>query len=482
MGWMELPDWVKNAAFYQIFPDRFYRSGRPAAHPRPADPFEPWDAPPTVRGFKGGDLWGVAEKLDYLAELGVSALYLNPVFASSANHRYHTSDYFRVDPILGGDEALRHLLDAAHARGMRVILDGVFNHTGRGFFAFQHLLENGPASPYQDWYHVQGFPLRAYGSKPNYAAWWGNPELPKLRNETAAVREYLLDVAEYWIRFGADGWRLDVPEEIKDMEFWAAFRERVKKANPEAYLVGEIWHEAPDWVVPAGPFDGVMNYPLGRALLGFIGGESFARELASRSGLGAVPQLDAAAWLERVAEVLGRYPQEVNQVQFNLVSSHDTPRLFTMMRDDAGRAALALELLVLLPGVPNLYYGDEIGLPGGHDPDNRRAFPWDHPERWNRAIRDRVQAALKLRRNHDELQKSGFEAIWGGGRRASFARGSYLVTVNAAGEPWELDLPCRAPQARYRGLLFSGSLGCKSGRLVGASLSGFSLEVWAPLG
>ena len=477
---MKPPDWVTDAAFYQIFPDRFFRSGRPAAHPRPADPYEPWDGPPTVRGFKGGDLWGVAEKLDYLVELGVNAIYLNPVFASSANHRYHTSDYFRVDPILGGDEALRHLLDAAHARGLRVILDGVFNHTGRGFFAFQHLLENGPASPYRDWYHVKGFPLHAYGGRPNYAAWWDNPELPKLRTETPAVRDYLLDVAEYWIRFGADGWRLDVPEEIADMEFWSAFRRRVKEANPEAYLVGEIWHEAPDWVAPAGPFDGVMNYPLGRAVLGFVGGEAFDRDLAARSGLGAVPALDAAGWAERVAAVLGRYPAEANRLQLNLLTSHDTPRLFTMMRDDAGRAALALELLVVLPGAPNLYYGDEIGLPGVHDPDNRRAFPWAHPERWNHGLRERVRAILNLRREHEDLRAAGFDAWWAEGRRVAFVRGRYRVAVNADARAWTLDLPCPAPHARFRGLLHDGRLDCRGGRLRGAELPPWTLEVWAP--
>ncbi len=479
MGWMKPPDWVADALFYQIFPDRFFRSGRPA-HPRPSGPFEPWNAPPTARGFKGGDLWGVAEKLDYLAEMGFNAIYLNPVFASSANHRYHTSDYLRVDPILGGDKALRNLLDEAHARGMRVILDGVFNHSGRGFFAFNHLLENGPASPYRDWYYVKGFPLRAYGGKPNYQAWWDNPELPKLRIETPEVRAYLLDVAEHWIRFGADGWRLDVPEEIADMTFWTEFRERVKGANPEAYLVGEIWREAPDWVVPEGPFDAVMNYPLGRAVLGFVGGEAFDRELAARSGLGRIEALDAAAWSERLTAVLARYPDEVNLSQLNLLASHDTPRLISMMREDSGRAALALELLFMLPGAPNLYYGDEIGLSGGHDPDNRRALPWDRPERWNREVLERVRAVARLRRRRQALRRGGFEPVWAEGRRVAFQRDELLVTANADGNAWNLELPCPGSHAPFQGLLRGGYLACHGGRLAGAEVAGLGIEVWAP--
>jgi len=476
---MSVPAWAERAIFYQIFPDRFHRAGRPGL-PAPADHFESWESPPTVRGFKGGDLWGVAAKLDYLAEAGFNAIYLNPIFASSANHRYHTSDYLKVDPILGGDEALRNLLDGAHERGLRVILDGVFNHSGRGFFAFNHLLENGPASPYQNWYYVKGFPLHAYGGKPNYQAWWDNPELPKLRIETREVRDYLLYVAEYWIRFGADGWRLDVPEEIKDMEFWAEFRRRVKQANPEAYIVGEIWHEAPDWVQPKGPFDAVMNYPLGRGILGFVGGDELDRELAARSGLGQLPQLDGAGWLAWTGRVLQAYPEGVRTAQLNLMTSHDTPRLITMLGGEAERAALALELLFTLPGAPSVYYGDEIGLAGGHDPDNRRAFPWNRAS-WNLEIKRRVEAMARLRRENPDLRGADWSAAWSAGSRAAFHRGRLLVTVNAASQPWAPELDCQTAAGDVLlGLLHNDRLRCVNGRLSGATLPAFSLEVWRP--
>ena len=288
---IDTPRWVRDAVFYQIFPDRFAASDRV---PKPSH-LEPWADPPTLHGIKGGDLLGIAEHLPMLADLGITALYLTPIFASASNHRYHTYDYLRVDPLLGGDAALRELVDAVHARGMRIVLDGVFNHTGRGFWAFHHILENGLASPYLDWYRedrqalAEGRQLLAYPdtgrtvyaagqpaedarsiARLGYEAWWGLPALPKLNTDYQPVRDYLLGVAEHWIRFGIDGWRRDVPEEIADPTFWQAFRTRVRAVNPDAYLVGEIWRIAPEWLA-GDRFDAVMNYPLAEAILGFVG-------------------------------------------------------------------------------------------------------------------------------------------------------------------------------------------------------------------
>ena len=259
----DIPAWARAAVFYQVFPDRLARSDRV---PAPGE-LEPWEAPPTWHGFKGGDLYGVVAHLDRLRSLGITALYLNPVFTSASNHRYHTDDYFHVDPLLGGDEALRELLDEAHARGMRVILDGVFNHSGRGFWPFHHVLENGAHSPYRDWFHLDpgvlagqrrltAFPstdqqaaidgLRAQGMPSGeasrtvlgYEAWWDLPALPKLDLEEPHLRALILDVAEHWLRFGIDGWRLDVAEEI-GIDFWREFRARVRAVKPDAYLVAE---------------------------------------------------------------------------------------------------------------------------------------------------------------------------------------------------------------------------------------------------
>ena len=260
------PEWVKDAVFYQIFPDTFARSQRVA---KPSN-LEPWDALPSRHGYKGGDLLGVVEHLDHLVDLGISALYFCPIFQSASNHRYHTHDYYRVDPMLGGDLALRELLDQAHRRRLRVVLDGVFNHASRGFFQFNDLLENGLQSAYVDWFIIndRSKPLNPYDVQAlaagketwetNYQCWWDLPALPEFDTSRAEVREFLWGVATYWIEFGIDGWRLDVPAEIDDPPFWREFRRRVKAVNPDAYLVGEIWEPAPEWLA-GDRFDSVMN-------------------------------------------------------------------------------------------------------------------------------------------------------------------------------------------------------------------------------
>ena len=183
----------------------------------------------------------MTEHLDYLQDLGASAIYFTPVFQSASNHRYHTHDYEKVDPMLGGNEALKRLIDQAHARGIRIVLDGVFNHASRGFFQFHDIMENGPNSAYLDWFHVSGFPLNAYDTEkqPNYGAWWGLPALPKFNTGCPDVRAFLWGIGRKWIDFGIDGWRLDVANEINDDSFWREFRHRVKSGNPDAYIVGE---------------------------------------------------------------------------------------------------------------------------------------------------------------------------------------------------------------------------------------------------
>ena len=199
------PEWVANAIFYQIFPDRF------ASSPRVDKPsnLESWDTPPTVHGYKGGDLAGIVDRLDYLSDLGITALYLNPIFQSASNHRYHTHDYYRVDPLLGGDEAFDELIAACHQRGIRVVIDGVFNHASRGFFQFSDIAENHERSPWRNWFIVNGYPVRPYveDEPPSYEAWWNLHALRKFNTENPEVREYLMRVGEHWIERGADGWR-----------------------------------------------------------------------------------------------------------------------------------------------------------------------------------------------------------------------------------------------------------------------------------
>jgi len=484
----ETPAWVRDAVFYQIFPDRFAGSSRV---PKPG-PLEPWDAPPTNYGFKGGDLLGIVEHLDHIESLGVNALYLTPIFQSASNHRYHTYDYLAVDPLLGGDAAFRELLDAAHGRGMRVVLDGVFNHTGRGFWPFHHVLETGAGSPYRSWFHYdeaaleQGRPVNAYpagrlrsgvatdepvpgeternvavdaGSakaRLGYEAWWGMPALPKLNVAEPAVREYLWNVAEHWLRFGIDGWRLDVPAEIDDREFWAEFRRRCRAINPEAYLVGEIWHVAPDWL-SGDRFDALMNYPLAEAIIGFVGGRSLNEPLLkAHHEYGLVTRMDGPRFAARLAELLDAYAPETTAVQLNLLDSHDTPRVLSLLGGDREALELAVLLQATLPGAPCTYYGGEVGVMGGIDPDSRRAFPWDE-SRWDGVLLQSVRAAFGLRRVEPALRADGVSVLAAEGGGLAFERRDgdrrLAVALNAGEEAVRLRLAAEGAQPPAEPLL-----------------------------
>lgn len=466
------PEWVKDAVFYQIFPDRFARSERLPNNPH----FEPWDSPPTTFGFKGGDLLGMVERLDYLQDLGVTALYLTPIFASAANHRYHTYDYFTVDPLLGGNAALRELLDAAHARHIRIVLDGVFNHASRGLWQFHHVLENGAASPYKEWFHFD--PDRLHGKRHfaaypdpearralrggmssyeavGYQAWWNLPALPKFNTDMPAVREFLWNVATHWIEFGIDGWRLDVPSEIKDDTFWQEFRRRVKAIKPDAYLVGEIWHPAQQWL-QGDQFDAVMNYPFAVGCLGFCGGDQLnLSEVHRTGGLRKVRPLNATEFADHIDWLLDLYDPAITSVQLNLLDSHDTARFLTNVQGDAKAFQLAALLLFTLPGAPCLYYGDEIGLDGRHDPDCRKTFPWD-PPRWNRDLHTYVKKCISLRHTYPALRRGAYMRLYADQAVYAFGRAlndeALVIALNVSSDHQEIDVPA-TPLGLQRGIL-----------------------------
>jgi cyclomaltodextrinase len=485
---VDTPAWVRDAVFYQIFPDRFAASARV---PKPG-PLEPWDSRPTIHGFKGGDLLGIVERLDHVAGLGANALYLTPIFQSASNHRYHTYDYLTVDPLLGGDAALRELLDAAHERGIRVILDGVFNHTGRGFWPFHHVLEAGAASPYRGWFHFdqealdRGLPINAYPgaamragtgtdepvvgavsggtgdsrARLGYDAWWDLPALPKLNIGEPAVREHVWSVAEHWLRFGIDGWRLDVPGEIQDPPFWAEFRRRCRAINPEAYLVGEIWDVAPDWVA-GDRFDALMNYPLAEAIIGFVAGDSLNEPLLrAHHEYGRIGRMDAAGFAGRLLGLLGAYDPAVTAVQLNLLGSHDTPRVLSILGGDRAAFELAILLQATLPGAPCVYYGDEIGLLGGMEPDSRRAFPWDE-DRWDRTLLAYTSEAFRVRKAEPLLRHGDLRVVSAEGRALAFERvnaeGRLAVGLNAGDEAVRLTVAWNAAAGAPAELLFPGA-------------------------
>jgi len=435
------PEWVKDAVFYQIFPDRFARSDGSPARVN----LEPWDSPPTVRGFKGGNFAGIQAHLDHLVELGVNAIYLNPIFQSAANHRYHTFDYHEVDPLLGGTDAFRTFLDAAHAHGIRVVLDGVFNHASRGIYQFNHLLENGRQSPYMNWFIVHGFPLHAFDEHvaPNYACWWNLRELPKLNTDDPEVRSFLMGVAEHWLHEGIDGWRLDVPLEIRTPGFWEEFRERVKAISPDAYLLAEIWDEATPWL-QGEHFDAVMNYGFNRACHGFFGGAWL--DTSVRPGGFELVQLDGAGFSRAVTRLLKLYDWDVTLAQFNLLSSHDEPRFLTMVRHDRRRLRLATLFQMAFPGPPSIYYGDEIGMEGGPDPDCRRAFPWDE-RGWDHELWADFRRFVALRHAHPALRRGDFIELDVAPTTYAFARHdageAVVLAFNVGASPAELALDCQ---------------------------------------
>lgn len=439
---IQTPDWVKQAIFYQIFPDRFARLDRPSValskrskrSPYENVTFEPWEATPTLQGYKGGNLWGVIAQLDYLQQLGIDAIYFTPIFQSASNHRYHTHDYYQVDPILGGNEALLALLQEAHRRHMKVVLDGVFNHASRGFFFFNDILENGPYSPWLDWFKITDWPVSAYdGSKPaNYVSWDGNRALPEFNHENPAVREYIMQVGEYWIEQGIDGWRLDVPYEITIPGFWQEFRTRIKQINPQAYIVGEVWRDPGRWL-DGTQFDGVMNYLFCAPTIAFTAGDRVVMEYVEQPDYEPYPALDAPGYAKKIQDLLALYDWQIQLTQLNLLDSHDTARLLTIAGGDEGSVLLAALLLFTFPGAPCIYYGDEVGLPGGFDPDSRRSFP--SQEHWNQTIYESYKQLIGLHRRYPALRTGDYRVLDASGLVYVFARilgsSEFIVAVNA---------------------------------------------------
>jgi len=439
---IQTPDWVKNAVFYQIFPDRFARSKQPRIRISHSVPLEPWDAFPTLQGYKGGDLWGVIEQLDYLQELGIDAIYFTPIFQSASNHRYHTHDYFQVDPLLGGNAAFTELLEECHRRKMKVVLDGVFNHCSRGFFFFNDILENGPYSPWLDWFKVEAWPLSAYdGSKPaNYVGWEDNRALPEFNHDNPDVREYIMQIGEYWIKQGIDGWRLDVPFEVETPGFWQEFRTRIKAINPEAYIVGEVWRDSREWL-DGTQFDGVMNYLFTAPTIAFTAGDRVVMDYVKSQSYEPYPSLDAAGYGAKIEYLLQLYPWEIQLTQLNLLDSHDTARLLSIA--SGGRESpeaeaqesvkLATLLMFTFPGAPSIYYGNEVGLPGAVDPDSRRSFPLE-PE-WKQEVLHYHKQLIALRHAHPALCTGQYKLLFAEGMVYVFARQlekeELIVAVNA---------------------------------------------------
>ena len=469
-GCEQVPAWFGEGTCYQIFPDRFRRSripdpggmvgGRSVHAAWQEEPEYRPDARGEVRNrdFFGGDLKGVLEQLPYLQSLGVETLYFNPIFEAAENHRYGTADYEHVDPMLGCDADFSALCQAAHARGMRVILDGVFNHTGfvsRYFNGDGFYPQPGAAqsrqSPYYPWFHFQHWPDR-------FDSWWGIYTLPAVNEGEDSYRDYIIrgehSIVRRWLQAGADGWRLDVADELPD-DFIRELHQAVRAADPNAVVIGEVWEDGSTKIaygvrrrhILGGHCDGLMNYPFRNGLISFL--------------LGA----DAACFRDAMETLRENYPPFAFASAMNFLGTHDTPRILTLLgvgsdcrentkawranfRMDAGQRALALARLRLgalvlfaFPGAPTIYYGDEAGMEGFEDPFNRRTFPWGAEDKaltaWYAALGQARKSLLPLRRGdlrwlRAEGRVLAFSRTWEGE--------TVIAAVNAGDAPEQLPL------------------------------------------
>jgi len=358
----QTPQWVKDAVFYQIFPERFY-NGDESTNP---EIIEKWGNSPERNNYFGGDLKGIIKKIDHLTELGVNAIYLTPIFESYSNHKYNTKDYMKVDPHFGDLETIKELVKECHKRGVRVVLDAVFNHSGYYFEPFQDVIKNGEKSQYYDWFYIKKWPIEV--DPPSYDTFAFVSQMPKLNTHNKEVREYLLKVSKYWIEeVDIDGWRLDVSDEISH-DFWREFRKVVKNAKEDAYIVGEIWHDSLPWL-NGDQFDAIMNYPLMRACIQYI----------------AYENMNDKEFIETINEIQMRNTKQVNEVMLNLLDSHDTSRFLTKSNGNIDKLRLAIAFLLTYTGTPSIYYGTEIGMEGGDDPDCRKTMEWDR-EKWDKDL------------------------------------------------------------------------------------------------
>lgn len=448
----QTPAWVSDAVFYQIFPERF-NNGNPANDPAGS---EPWGSKPKLDNFMGGDLDGIIAKLPYLKELGINAIYLNPIFAAASNHKYDTADYMKLDPAFGDMNTFRKLIDTAHSMGIKVILDAVFNHSGASHWAFQDAVKNGPNSKYWNWYLIHSFPV-VQDPKPNYESWWGFGSLPKWNEYNPEVRAYLYQVTDYWTKQGIDGWRLDVPNEVRDMDFWRGFRQRVKAVNPNIYIVGEIWGDGSPWL-QGDQFDAVMNYQFRDQVFNF-----FATDKAN---------VDTFDW--SLESLRNRHPDSVTFDMFNVLGSHDTARMMTMTGKDINKVKLMAMFQMTYVGAPVIYYGDEIGLEGEMDPDCRRAMPWN-PAQWNQDLRAYYKRLIEIRMSHPVLRHGVFRSLMRHNDNRTFAylredaTSKVMVVMNNNSNAQDIAVNTAAvsvPDGNLKDLLTGKTYAIRNGQVV----------------
>lgn len=386
----QVPDWVHDAVVYNIFPDSFATS-----HKHISLEFTQMDYHgQAVKGKLGGTLRGVAENVDYLKDLGINCVYVNPIFAAGEYHKYDLLDYFHVDPVFGGDEAFREMVDTLHANGIRIIIDGVFNHCGWYFFAFDDVVRNQEKSKYCDWFYHLEFPVERPETPeiyPTYACFAYERMMPKLDTANPEVRDYFCKVGRYWVEeFGIDGWRLDVASEVDD-GFWRTFRKAVKEVNPDALLIGEVWESAGHWL-QGDMFDSAMNYDFRKHCNLFF----------------AESSIDAADFAGRITNMLMRYRVQTVPAQLNLLDSHDVSRFLSLCNGDTTKYKLAILFMMTFVGMPTVFYGDELGIQGILEEEYRHPMPWNGG---NTELRAFFKKTIAMRQQFAALRRGNFRMV-----------------------------------------------------------------------
>lgn len=387
------PAWVKETVWYQIFPERF-ANGDPSNDPEGTLPWGSQD--PDRQDFFGGDLKGVLDNLDYLEDLGINGLYFCPIFEAGSNHKYDTIDYLKVDPAFGDGALFKELVEACHERGIKVMLDAVFNHIGDTSPQWQDVIENGADSPYADWFYVREFPVTYTEGKDfenaedlTYDVFAFTPHMPKLNTANPEVQAHLLEIAKFWIgEYDIDAWRLDVANEV-DHAFWKKFRQVCDETKEDFYILGEIWHSSQNWL-QGDEFHAVMNYAYTDAILGY-----FVKE-----------DLSLPKMVSEINQQLMLYRDQTNQMQFNVLDSHDTARLLTETNEDKDLMKQVMAFTYIQPGVPCLYYGDEIGMTGANDPDCRKCMVWEE-ENQDLELLAFTKSLIALRRQEAKCLSEG---------------------------------------------------------------------------
>lgn len=418
---LTIPDWCRGQIYYQIFPERFCNADA-SRNPKGC---MPWGTAPTRENYMGGDLAGITGKVEYLSGLGVDCIYLNPIFLADFNHKYATTDYYEIDPQFGTKEDFKKLVDTVHTYGMKIILDGVFNHTGIHFKAFEDVQKKQEASEYKDWYYITQFPVEV--SEKHYECVGAYPYMPKLNTANPKVREYILGVMRYWIaEYGIDGWRLDVADEV-DESLWVFARRILKDEFPKTLLLGETWGMGLR-LLSGNQMDSIMNYTFWNAAKDFFAHES----------------IDAAQMDFRLEHMLSAYPKEMNEAMFLVLDSHDTERFLWDCGGDVRKLKLAVMLQMCFVGAPSIYYGDEVGMTGENDPGCRGCMPWEK-EKQNGEIEKHYRSLIALRKREKCLTSGAFAANLCEGRIFGFIRymenEEVYVILNAGEEAQTVSIP-----------------------------------------